>query len=447
MGKSVKKILTIFFAGVMVLSLVACGAKTAESTEAVEKAGDTVSAEKEADEKSNDVVASGDRKKLTMWLPPRGSGAIDEQAYWEELLIPWEEENNCDVEISIIPWASYEEKYLAGFSAESGPDVGYMYNEMLYDYIDLGEIEPLDDYLTAEDKENYLHLNLGQVDGKQMTMPTFIGEPRILAANMEILGQAGITELPTTWDEFVGDCLAVKEKCPDVVPYINEWGSEGIGLLNNAYFPFMWQAGGDLMKYDGTCTLMDNNGAVEAAQFVYDLMYKYEVLPKDCIALTESLDYAEFKEGGAAFCIMNINLMEDCRANGGNFEIIGGLGKTDPQNWHTWDGADSLILNASSNDKELGWSLIKFITSKDSMEDIHQNLCNGATLTKDEKSYLSDEMNALYQEPNHLHPLPIAKNSNAVETHLKNNLQLMLMGDMTPEEAIQDTVDFSKTLD
>lgn len=36
--------------------------------------------------------------------------------------------------------------------------------EMLGDFIDMGAVESLDDYLTDEEKDNYLYLDNGKID-------------------------------------------------------------------------------------------------------------------------------------------------------------------------------------------------------------------------------------------------------------------------------------------
>ena len=85
---------------------------------------------------------------LNFWFPTFASadGEVSDEEFWTEALAPWEEENDCDVNIGIVPWDSYEEKYLSGTTSKDGPDVGYMYMEMFYDYIDNGVLTDIDGY-------------------------------------------------------------------------------------------------------------------------------------------------------------------------------------------------------------------------------------------------------------------------------------------------------------
>lgn len=51
------------------------------------------------------------------------------------------------------------------------------------------------------------------------------------------------------------------------MPFAGEWADPAIGALNNLYYPYLWQAGGDIYNEDGTkVALMDNDAAVKAAR-------------------------------------------------------------------------------------------------------------------------------------------------------------------------------------
>ena len=47
---------------------------------------------------------SSEATTLTMWLPPLDD---DTETNFKNLLSGWEEENNCTVEMEIIPWQNY----------------------------------------------------------------------------------------------------------------------------------------------------------------------------------------------------------------------------------------------------------------------------------------------------------------------------------------------------
>ena len=48
------------------------------------------------------------KEKLVVWLPPIGE---NDQAVWGPIMKEYGEANNVDVELEIIPWENYSEKY------------------------------------------------------------------------------------------------------------------------------------------------------------------------------------------------------------------------------------------------------------------------------------------------------------------------------------------------
>lgn len=86
-----------------------------------------------------------------------------------------------------------------------------MYMEMISDFIDMGALTPMDNYLTQEDRDNYLYLSKGCIKGGQYMLPLSVGNVRVLFCNMDILNAAGITAPPKTWDEFIKTCQAIKD--------------------------------------------------------------------------------------------------------------------------------------------------------------------------------------------------------------------------------------------
>ena len=394
---------------------------------------------------------TGGKTQLSLWMPPYVSSDDDtalDLNFWQETLAPWAEENNVELNISIIPWGSYEERYLTAFIGEEGPDVGYMYNEMLYEYISNGMLEPLDDYVTDEQRENSLYLDQGVIMGKQYTIPFSVGGARVMYYNMDLLKEAGVEKEPETWEEFTDAAIKVKENCAeDVIPFAGDWATQSVGALNHLYYPYMWQAGGELFNEDGTeVALMDNDGAVKAAQFLYDLRFEHEVIPEESMTLQENDVITLFSEGKVAMCCLTNAISGTFTDAGVNWSFVPGLKMDENSEWKTWIGADSLILNSASKNKELAYSLISYITSTPVMTIVHEDLFTEIPLNRDEP-YLADErFKDMSTESENLRVLPVAENAANVMQSLKSNLQLMMMGSLTPEQAIQDTVDYAKSL-
>ncbi|WP_283128519.1 ABC transporter substrate-binding protein [Allofournierella massiliensis] len=388
---------------------------------------------------------TGEKTDMLLWLPPYATGgeALD-QEWWTETLAPWAEENNVNLTIEITPWGNYEEKYLTAFSSGQGPDVGYMYLEMYNDFIDMGALEPLDAYFTEEEISNYLYYDLGNVKGAQYTLPFIVGNARILYFNMDILNEAGVTELPTTWQDLVDVCTQVKEaNLEGVIPFAQEWADPAIGALNNLFYPYLWQAGGDIFNENGEVALTENDAAVKAAQFLYDLRYTYEILPDESMSMTGNDIRDQFAAGNVAVASMSANVASIFDEAGINWDFVPSL---EDETKATWIAADSLIMNAASENKELAASLMKHITSPAIMEKFHSELSAFPPISKGEKYLDNERFKDLYADDTYLHTLPVAPNSFKVMDSLYKNLQLMMLGDLTPEQAIQQTVDYASSM-
>lgn len=394
----------------------------------------------------NISVAEGAKQDILLWLPPfaAGEGALDHE-FWTKALAPWAEKNNVNLNVEITPWANYEEKYLTAFSSGSGPDVGYMYLEMFNEFIDMGAIAPLDEYITDADRENYLYLDKGFIKGKQYAMPFVVGNARILFFNMDILDKAGVKQLPSTWTELVEVATKVKEaNIEGVMPFAAEWADPTIGALNNIYYPYLWQAGGDIYNKDASqIALMDNDAAVRAAQFLYDLKSKYKVLPEEAMALTGSELRNQFIEGNIAVASMAANSAARLDKANIRWDYVTSL---QDKTKATWIAADSLIVNNASKHKELAVELVRYITSKEIMEQFHKEISPFPPITKDAKFLDNPRFEKLYAETQYLHTLPVASGAFKVMDTLYKNLQSMMLDEITPEQAIQNTVDYAKVI-
>ncbi len=422
---------------VIAMALSACGAPA----ESEAPAGDTSTPDAETPATDEEPEApSGETKELLLWLPPFGTEDTFDLEYWSEATADWATENNVDLSIEITPWSGYGEKYLTGFSSGAGPDVGYMYSEMIGDFIDMGAIQTIDSNFSQEEIDNYIYWDNGMIKGGQYGLPFIVGNARLIFVNMDIMEQAGVTELPTTWDEFVDTLLQVKENVPDVMPFAQNWADTSIGSLNTIYYPFMWQAGGLTFDENGEIALTSNDGAVEAAQFVYDLMHVHGVVTEASLGLTTTSD--EFKAGNLAMHYQSASFAKQIEDM--NWDFIPSLtNETDA----IWIASDVLVMSAATEDAALTASLMKHITSAPVMEGFHTELSPYPPITKDAAYIDTERFKPVYEDmTEYLRSLPVADNAYTISDTLYKNLQLMIQDSMTPEEAIQATVDYANSL-
>ncbi|WP_428769979.1 sugar ABC transporter substrate-binding protein [Treponema sp. HNW] len=394
-----------------------------------------------------DVKKQNEKKEtLLLWLPPFASGDSLDMEFWTAVLKPWAEQNNCNLAIEITPWGGYEEKYLTGFASGEGPDVGYMYLEMFNDFIEMGTLADIEPYFTQKEKDNFIYWKQGKIKGGQYALPFVVGNPRIPYFNTDILKKAGWDKLPRTWEELIQCTLDIKKlNLPDVMPIAMEWADPAIGALNNIFYPYLWQAGGEIYNNEGTrVALLDNDAAVKAARFLYDLRFKYDVLPKESLALDGKSVRDLFVQGKVAIASMDANSAATLKQSNINWTYLPSFqNKTKA----IWVASDALIMNNASKNKELAASLMKFITSKDTMTAFHTEISAFPSITFDEGYNADPIFKPLFDnESQYFRTLPVAEGAFKVMDNLLKNLQLMMLGDLTPEKAIANTVDYSKSV-
>ena len=122
---------------------------------------------------------------------------------WDTILADYLGGRGIEYALEIVPWGGYAEKYLTAISSRTGPDVGYMYMEMIADFIEMGALAPMDEFITDDMRDRYIYLDNGVMMGAQYAFPFVVGNPRIMYYNRDILEANGITEPPSTWEGFV----------------------------------------------------------------------------------------------------------------------------------------------------------------------------------------------------------------------------------------------------
>ena len=104
------------------------------------------------------------------------------------------------------------------------------------------------------------------VDGVCWAVPD-LASARAIYYNKDILEQAGVS-VPTTLEELVTVCQAIKEKCPDIYP----WGIDMTTDEGQAAFAYYtWSYGGGFVDADGNWALNSAEN-VEAVEFAISLV-------------------------------------------------------------------------------------------------------------------------------------------------------------------------------
>lgn len=416
-----KKVLAIVLVAVLCVGLLAgCGEDPAPST-------------------SGGSNVSGDPVELSVWVPVYqfGDGISDEE-FWNEKFDAFEAEHNCVVNVEIQTWSDYATNIYTGLLSDEGPDVVYVTET--YDLIDAGLLAPLDEYLTEEDFEKYVYLDQGAYnsEGQLCTFPMMAGNPCVIFYNMDMLEAAGITELPSTWDEFMDVCLTLKEANPDVWPFISSWGAtNGVSAMLAGFWPFFFQAGGTVLDEEGNLNL-DSEATLEALTYINS--FKENGIFDDSIVSMDDPN-GKFVNGEAAIIINGTGNASTFTEEGINWQCQ--LGLEGPGGLATNMSVDSLAISSYCEDKELAAELIKYMTSAEVMDDYHEQIYGMPSLTTDATYTEPEPFQSMYEEYSDvMYAVPSYEGSATFADVFQQNVQGMLMGQLTPQEVIDESMTY-----
>ena len=118
------------------------------------------------------------------------------------------------VEVQAIPWTAAHEKLLTAYAADAMPDLLQLGNTWIPEFAALEALEPLQpriDASAAVDIADYFPgiLDTNVVDGQLLGVPWYV-DTRLLYYRRDILRDAGVVEVPRTWDEWAAVMDAVQ---------------------------------------------------------------------------------------------------------------------------------------------------------------------------------------------------------------------------------------------
>ena len=428
-----KRVLAAVLGATMLLgALTGCSKSKTDDKANSDKSNTTAVAP--AEDSATETTGSG--QTIKVWIPPyaKSDAELTDQMFWDQQFDAFEEETGCTVQVEVLPWEGYKQKITTGLISNDGPDVVYI--DTPYDLVESGAFEPLDDYFTEEEVDNYIYWNLGQIQNKQYVAPMLVGNASVLYCNMDILNAAGFDRPPETWDELIEYSLKIKEVMPDVQPFLQNWGSKTKGALVVSWLPYYWQTGASFLDAEGKPAI-NNEGGLQTVEFLKKL--------QDVGIFDETITAAEnprdvFRAGEVAMYVGDTGSAKKTTEAGINWEVNPAL--TGPNGDRaTWIAADSLAISANSKNKELAVAALKYMMSEKVMDAFHEQMYAMCPITKDAKFYDDERFQTMYLEQSELfHNWPMFENSDAFWDYLLKNMQSMYMGELTPQQVLDDTM-------
>lgn len=423
-----KKIVSVLLVAAMAVSMfTGCGSK---------------SDSKKSDSKSGE-------KTLEVWVPPLDDAT---EKNWGDLLKDWEKENDCKVNLTVIPWDKYEETYTTALNSGEGPDVGYMYNEMFPTYIDAGAVEDMSSYVTDEDKKEYKYLSNGNMMDGQYGWPLVTGVPFVLYYNEDILNALG-EKAPETWDDFARICQEAT-KDTDGDGKVDQYGfacgmnTSDIGamqILNAYYYSALWQNGGQVYNDDLKSVSFADEAGKEAVTWLKGLT---SYMNEDFMSLSWSDAFSNvFGAGKAAFGITRSSQTDGITFAETypnlNWNFVTSLKNKD---FGTFGATDCLTLMSACEDKDLAMDFIKYVTGSEFMTAYHAK-CPGAALTESEPYVGDEKMEKIYTEDkDKWHGIQAGPCGTQILNQLAADFQGIMSGETSVDEGLKEAEDYANGL-
>lgn len=315
-------------------------------------------------------------------------------ATWKDKFAEFEEATGIKVEFQQFSNEQASQKIAVAMAA-GGADIDVMMIRPLDEtllYSQNGWLENLDPYIEADAEEVEFEDFMAACqdvctsgEGNTVALP-MMTESGVVYYNKTLFEEAGITELPTTWDELYE--VAAKLHNPD--ENICGFACRGAGNPSVTQFSAVLRSfGADFFDENGNATL-NTPEAVEAFTFYGKLLR--ECGPAGVLNMGWTETWNLFTQGNAAMRMdANTNLgswSDDDSVISfdevGFFDVpVGPNGDYGNYYITAW----ALAMSTGSENKEAAWEFVKWATSKEMQIAAQQNGSSGARLSCWEGDY------------------------------------------------------------
>lgn len=180
------------------------------------------------------------------------------------------EEQNPEIKVELLsgPYASTKEQLVAGAAAGTMPDVVGIDGAWVNDFAKQGAIADLTALMGQESYDDSELASQIQYQGATYMIPV-VNFVYPLFANTALLTKAGMTQIPSTREEFAAAAKAVTGG--EVSGWALPLSLEAPNGIQNDVMSWVWASGGSMLTGDGKPNLKGNADVRSAAEFIKKL--------------------------------------------------------------------------------------------------------------------------------------------------------------------------------
>ena len=405
------------------VSMLLCAAMAATLT-----AGCGSDSSGESGEKSS---SSGESKEITFMAPDWANPG-------DELLAEFTEETGISVIFNEVSWDYIRDKVsIAASGGEAAADVIEVDWSWVGEMNSAGWLEPIE--MTDEDKEDMPTLETFTIDGEILAVP-YANDYRIAYYNKEHFEQAGITEVPETWDEVYDALKKIKEAGIVEYPYTMPMNAD-----ESATTSMMWMAfsrSGQVFNDDDT---LNEEAVMDALTFENQLVQDGFVDPAS-ISFNGMDCYRKITSGEASFMVGPTKFVgisndpEQCSEIGNIVPIL--LPGTDGTSPQTMALPEAVGITSFSENKEAAQEFVKWYSSADvqkRMYAVNSSIpTRNSVLAEMVEDGTFENAGAMLDEADlikSVFPNGVPSYYSEMSNTMYNNINQMVLGEQTPQEA------------
>jgi len=312
--------------------------------------------------------------------------AAEERPHLDRVAKIFKEKTGIEVKVTTVAWDQVHDKIVSAAAAGSTEyDVIYIDTIWPAEFAKAGIIIPLEDYI-ERDFPNYRDELIGpclaqmEFGGHVWGFPRW-NEAKFLFYNYKMLEEAGFDHPPRTWTELINMSKVLMEK--GICKYGIAFGwKQTEGLICDTTV-FIYGFGGQWNDEKGNW-VFNKDGAKEAIQFMYDLIYKYKIADPASIDFTDRTVCDVFVRGDTAFMIQwtyGWRVVQDPTlskvVDQVKVTLIPGVEGRSISSSCTGGGGWAIMKNSLHKDE--AWELLKLLVSSEEQEWALRNLANMPT--------------------------------------------------------------------
>ena len=282
MGKrfAMKKMISTAIAGAMVLSFAACGSDNSDKPEQDSEGGSVT-------------------LEFQQWW-----GVELPEGVLEDICNDFTEETGIKIDLLSNPYADTKTQIAAGAAAGTMADIVGLDGAWVYDFAKQGSVANLTERMKDANYDDSQLLDQIQFEGNTYMIPV-VNFAYPMYVNTDILSEAGVTEMPATWSEFLDACEKIVGNT-DAAAFAIPLSTEAPNGIQNQFMTWLWASGGSMLTEEGKPDLEGNTDLEEVVDFVKEMKEK-GYLSDGAEAMKEQDMVNEFENGRLAFMVDGIS--------------------------------------------------------------------------------------------------------------------------------------------